>query len=705
MSQSDPTQTYRQEAAELLAQLEQTLLDLEQSPGDADLLNTAFRALHTIKGSGAMFGFDRVAAFTHHVETAFDLLRKGQATVSSALIAVTLAAKDHIARLTEQPDTADDADGAAILSELRAIVATPAHTATSEAPSCTPLSPASPLLGPLPATWQMRFRLPRDAMALGTNPLLLLDELRALGACIVRADTTEIPPLDALDPTDCHVGWEVTLFTDQSRDAIEQVFLFVLDGMQLTLDRVDQTEPVVSASSDTPSHGDAPASGITTTSLTPPHINPVPFLPAAVPPKTAAAPTNAAALRSNVAGLPPNGDAHFVGPDNTSIRVPAERLDELMDRVGELVIAQSRLKQVAAASNDAGVKSAAEEIERLALELRDTTMGARMVPIGQLFGRFRRLVRDLSRELDKDITLITEGEDTELDKTLIERLGDPLIHLIRNAADHGLESTAARLAAGKPARGRVSLTAHHLGHEVLICIADDGRGLDRVRIQQRGEEQGLLAPGTKPSDTELFQVLFQPGFSTAREVTSLSGRGVGMDVVRRAIDALRGTVNITSTEGHGTQVTLHLPLTLAIIDGLLVRVGKGRYVIPLSAIEECVALSVEADTRSQGQSFLNIRDRIVPFLRLRELFDTGTPPDPFQKVVIVTSGEHRVGLVVDQVIGDHQTVIKSLSRLHADVATFSGATILGDGAVALILEVAHLVGHGGLRDDHVMAAP
>jgi len=396
---------------------------------------------------------------------------------------------------------------------------------------------------------------------------------------------------------------------------------------------------------------------------------------------------------------------HFAGTgDSSSIRVPAERLDELMDRVGELVIAQSRLKQVAAASNDAQVKAVAEDIERLALELRDSTMGARMVPIAQLFGRFRRLVRDLSRELGKDVALVTEGEETELDKTLIERLGDPLIHLIRNAIDHGLEPREARLASGKAARGRISLTARHLGHEVLICIADDGRGLDRVRIQQRAEEQGQLAPGTRPSDAELFQVLFQPGFSTTREVTSLSGRGVGMDVVRRAVETLRGSIDIASTAGEGTRVMLHLPLTLAIIDGLLVRVGNGRYVIPLSAIEECVALSVAADTRSQGHRFLNIRDRIVPFLRLRELFDTGTPPDPFQKVVIVASGDQRIGLVVDQLIGDHQTVIKSLSRLHADVAAFSGATILGDGAVALILEVAHLVAQGRPGDDHAMAA-
>jgi two-component system chemotaxis sensor kinase CheA len=368
------------------------------------------------------------------------------------------------------------------------------------------------------------------------------------------------------------------------------------------------------------------------------------------------------------------------------------------------VIAQSRLKQVASTSSDPQVKSVAEEIERLALELRDSTMGARMVPIGQLFGRFRRLVHDLGRDLGKSIVLVTEGEDTELDKTLIERLGDPLIHLIRNSADHGLETAEQRLEAGKLAQGRIVLAARHLGHEVLISISDDGRGLDRARIQQRAEEQGLLPPGVRPSDAELFQVLFQPGFSTAREVTSVSGRGVGMDVVRRAIEALRGNIDIASHPDGGTQVTLHLPLTLAIIDGLLIRVGTGRYVIPLSAIEECVALSTAEDTQSQGHNFLNIRGDIVPFLRLRELFGCATPPDPFQKVVIVSSGEQRVGLVVDQVIGDHQTVIKSLSRLHADAAAFSGATILGDGAVALILEVAHLVGHGRLREDLAMAA-
>ena len=312
--------------------------------------------------------------------------------------------------------------------------------------------------------------------------------------------------------------------------------------------------------------------------------------------------------------------ANTAGPRNAgSIRVPAERLDALMDQVGELVIAQSRLKQVAAGSHDIQVKAIAEEIERLALELRDTTMGARLVPIGQLFGRFRRLVHDLSHELGKQVSLVLVGEETELDKTLIERLADPLIHLIRNAVDHGVEKPDQRLPPASRRRARWCCPPAISAHEVLITITDDGPGLDRTRIQQRAEEQGLIPAGARLSDSELFQLILQPGFSTAREVTSVSGRGVGMDVVRRAIDTLRGNIDIASPPGRGSEITLRLPLTLAIIDGLLVRVGDGRYVIPLSAIEECVELSAADDTRSRGHTFLNIRGSLVPFLRLREI--------------------------------------------------------------------------------------
>jgi two-component system, chemotaxis family, sensor kinase CheA len=377
-----------------------------------------------------------------------------------------------------------------------------------------------------------------------------------------------------------------------------------------------------------------------------------------------------------------------------SVRVPAERLDELMDRVGELVIAQSRLRQIAASSADQQVRSVAEEIERLALELRDTTMGIRMVPIGSLFGRFRRVVHDLSRDLGKEVELLMEGEDTELDKTVIEQLNDPLVHLIRNSIDHGVEAPSERLAAGKTPAGRILLSARHAGTEVHITIVDDGRGLNRERIRARAIERGLIAPDANLSDAELFGCVFLPGFSTAPEVTSLSGRGVGMDVVKRTIEALRGKIELSSMPNQGAKVTLRLPLTLAIIDGLLVRVGDARYVLPLSSVEECVELPADDESRSRRCSFLNIRGELVPFLRLRELFAARTPPDRYQKIVIVSAGELKAGLVVDQVIGNHQTVIKSLSKLHAGIEMFSGATILGDGALALILDVPHLVQFG-----------
>ena len=449
MTQPDPAQTYLQEAGELLEQLEQTLLDLVRAPADADLVNTAFRALHTIKGSGAMFGFDRVAAFTHHVETAFDLVRKGNVAASPELIAVTLAAKDHIRRLIEAPDSVPEAAGEAILVQLRAAVALPDFTSPPGAVSVVALStlPSGTLpsgSASRPTTWRLRFRLPADTMAMGTNPLLLLNELRELGPCVVHADISRIPPLETLDPTECHVGWEVMLTTSQSRGAIEQVFLFELDGMQLELEAL--SDPSGALTADAPLSDAEPSAVNPSAAKAPAVTSPETKVPTAQPPIA-----KAPAHPPNPPAQPPSTQA---GGDASSIRVPAARLDDLMDRVGELVIAQSRLKQVAAASTDLQVKAVAEEIERLALELRDSTMGARMVPIGQLFGRFRRLVHDLAHDLGKEILLVTEGEETEFDKTLIERLGDPLVHLIRNAADHGLESSTQRLAAGKPVQGR-----------------------------------------------------------------------------------------------------------------------------------------------------------------------------------------------------------------------------------------------------------
>jgi two-component system chemotaxis sensor kinase CheA len=677
MNASDPEQVFLQEAQELLEQLEQSLLDLEREPRDGELIDKAFRALHTIKGSGAMFGFDAVAAFTHQFETAFDLVRKGQVTPTRELIAVALAAKDQMRLLIDQPAQASVSASDVILGDLQRVMAAATASPPEQAEPAEPGNAGGP--DDSEAHWRIRFRLPADAMVTGTNPLLLLDELRTLGTASVTARTDGVPALEEIDPSLSYLRWTVTLSTDQPRSAIEQVFLFVIDEMELEIERVadnaDTALPKLAASLEQ--------------------------LPS---PKTAAAPTTA---RSPSASIPaaqhPGNDLRDSRTVDT-IRVPAERLDELMDRVGQLVIAQSRLKEIAAASNDAAMKSVTEDIERLSLELRDTTMGVRMLPIGQLFGRFRRLIHDLGRDHGKRIELVTSGEETEVDKTVIERLNDPLIHLIRNAIDHGIEDPESRAAAGKPPVGRITLSAIHVAAGVIIAIADDGRGLDRERIRTRAEENGLWAPGARLTDSELFQVIFQPGFSTAREVTSLSGRGVGMDVVKRTIDGLRGSIDVASTAGQGSEITLRLPLTLAIIDGLLVRVGRGRYVIPLSAVEECVELSTEEDARSRGRNFLNIRGDLVPFLRLRELFNAATPADRYQKVVIVSAGELRVGLVVDQVIGDHQTVIKALSKLHANIEIFSGATILGDGTVALILDIAHLVEHGQRHEERLQIA-
>jgi two-component system chemotaxis sensor kinase CheA len=655
VSEQDPSEVFRIEARELLEQIEQGLLDLAGRLDDRDLIDAVFRGLHTLKGSGAMFGFDALAAFTHHCETAFDRVRKGQAPATPGLIAAVLDAQGHMRRLVEDPEGAGDGEG--LLAALHAAV----EAGEGAEPAAAPVEQAA-------SRWRVIFSLPEDAWVNGTNPLALLAELRELGECEVAASTASCPPLEALDPTRCHLSWTVELTGQATKSDIEDVFIFVMDDMKLQIEQLSgaeapQLQHLVAADAAAP----------------------------AAPAVSAEAPVRAAA-----AADPKRAEQ--------TLRVGAERLDELMDRVGELVIAQSRLKQIAAESADTALRSVSEEVERLASELRDTMMVVRMVPISNLFGRFRRLVHDLGRETGKSIELQTEGEATELDKTIIERLADPLIHVVRNSADHGLETAEERLAAGKPATGRIVLSARHAGADVVITVCDDGRGIDRDKVRARAESQGLLVPGAQVPDAELLQMIFQPGFSTAAKVTSLSGRGVGMDVVKRTVEQLRGAIEVSSPPGQGSQVSLRIPLTLAIIDGLLVRVGRGRYVIPLSAVEECIELSPEQDLRSTGRCLVSLRDQFVPYLRLREVFATGAPPDPHQKLVVVSTGEARVGLVVDQIVGDHQTVIKSLTKLHADVEMFSGATILGDGGVALILDVPHLVETGQQQERRLAAA-
>ncbi len=680
----DPTETFRQEASELLDSLETVLLDLGQTPQNRDLIDAAFRALHTIKGSGAMFGFDKVAAFTHDFETAFDLIRKGKIDANHEIVTVSLSARDYIRTLIEDPDSTDPIIGEAIVEELQRLIgAGPAEKPT--APIVEAPADEAPSMEPTAAGWRIEIAFEPGILRNGTNPLVLLDDLRALGPCTVEADTGAIPALEELDPETCLINWTVTLESACSQDEIEDVFMFVRDEMKLVITPLD-------AGGQGGFGLDMSMPGDAAPAVAEPATQPK-AAPAPAPAARAAAPAPAAPASAPAA----EGNRRADDKGTTTVRVQAERLDELMDRVGELVIAQARLSQIAHSGTDLAIKAIAEEIERLASGLRDSTMGVRMVPMGSLFGRFRRLVHDLSRDLGKPVDFVTVGEDTEMDKTMIERLADPLVHLIRNAIDHGIESAEDRARTAKSATGRIELAARYVGAQVLVTVQDDGAGLNTARIRAKAEENGLIPPGANLSEHEIHQFLFHPGFSTAKTISALSGRGVGMDVVKRTIEAMRGTIDLTTIPGHGSSVTLRLPLTLAIIDGLLIRVGEGRYIIPLSAVEECIELTAEAEARAKGRSFLNVRGDLVPFLRLRDVFDADGQPDPHQKVIVSSIGDTRVGLVVDQIIGSHQTVIKSLSKLHSDVTMFSGATILGDGSAALILDVAQLVALGQSR--------
>lgn len=573
----DPADTFRVEAADVLNEVEQALLDLTQNPHDKDLVDAVFRGLHTLKGSGAMFGFDDLAGFTHHCESAFDQVRKGAVAATPELISIVLSAQDRMRALVA--GEVDEEKQNRILAQLGEAVAAASDQDASDQDASDQGGAQAETPGAGEAGgWRVRFRLPADCMANGTNPLFLLDELRDLGECEIALLTDRIPPLAELDPRECHLGWDVTLKGAIDRDDIEDVFIFVMDDMELSIEPIgaEREKALEQPSSSTREAGRASAE------------------------------TNATA-----GAAPADGKAQPGKAAGDTLRVPAERLDELMDRVGQLVIAQSRLSQIAHGNVDLALRSVSEEIERLSGELRDTMMVMRMVPVSTLFGRFRRLIHDLSEETGKAIALSTEGEGTEVDKTVIERLFDPIVHLVRNSCDHGLETPDQRRTAGKPESGNITLSAHQAGGEVVITIRDDGRGIDRDRVRAKAEESGLIKPDQVLSDQELFQLIFHPGFSTAAQVSNLSGRGVGMDVVKRTIESLRGTIEVASEPGEGSTIALRIPLTLAIIEGLLVRVGEEQYVIPLSSVEECIELSLEDDMRHRGRSLISLRGALV----------------------------------------------------------------------------------------------
>ncbi len=690
-------EAFKEEAHELLSELETALLELERMPDDTDIIGRVFRAMHTIKGSGAMFGFDRVAAFTHDVETVYDRVRNGKISVTKPLIDLTLSTCDEILKMiddTGDGEAEDIAHTDAITQSFRNMLAAPESPSIKEpAVEAAPVTPAVPDEPPALAgetTYRIRFRPEAGLFATGTNPVLLLNELRELGHCDILANTDAIPCLNDVDPEACYTAWDIVLTTTRDMNAIRDVFIFVEDDCELKIDVIDHNHLAHEASDYKKlgeilvERGDLDADNLHAVLGGQKRIGSLLVDSGMVSNDQ----VQAALLEQQ--HIREKRQKRQAVESSATIRVPAERLDNLVNMVGELVTVQSRLSQLSARFNDLSLIQVAEEVERLTAELRDNTMSIRMLPIGATFSRFERLVRDLSTELGKEITLITDGAETELDKTVIEKLNDPLIHLIRNSIDHGIETPAVRVAAGKPALGTVSLSAEHSGASVFIRIRDDGAGLDPDVIRAKAVEKGMIPPDTVLTEKEIFSLTLMPGFSTAKTVTNVSGRGVGMDVVKKSIDALQGSIEIISKKGEGTTIILKLPLTMAIIDGLLVQIEDVLYIMPLAAIEECVELTRADVERAHGKHIASIRGEIVPYIRLREMFaHSGMSPD-IEQIVTARIDGNRVGFVVDQVVGQHQTVIKSMSRMYRDIEHISGATILGDGNVALILDLGKL---------------
>jgi two-component system, chemotaxis family, sensor kinase CheA len=651
-------QSFREEAREILTDLEAAVLDLNANRSDLEVVRRIFRGLHTIKGSGAMFGFERLAAFTHHLEAAFDMVRNGSLEVSPGLIDQTLAAIDQItAMLGEGSPGVATADPAACDRILLAVRDLAGVGADAE-----PKRPSEPAPDDVPAAigpgraWRIRFAPGPDLMRYGASPLLLLRELGQLGSLSVKAVMDGIPPLEEMDPERCYVRWEMALTTAAELEAIRDVFIFVEDTCELSIEPGPESEPQAGARTRSACTADLTAQ----------------------------------ALEEQRSALP--GRRSYDKPDSaSSLRVPAAKLDAFVDLVGELVTVQAHLTELAAGRDDAEVTVVAEEIERLTAALRDSSMSLRMVPIRSTFEKFRRLVHDLARDLGKSVELTIEGAETELDKTVIEQLGDPLMHLIRNSMDHGIEPADLRAASGKPPRATIHLSARHSGASVLVAVEDDGRGIDAEAVRRRASERGLIAADAELSESEILALIFRPGFSTAREVTDVSGRGVGMDVVRQRVESLRGAAEVASRPGRGTSVTLRLPLTMAIIDGLLVAVGDACFVLPLASTLECIDLTRDDIARAHGRHLANVRGDIVPWIRLREQFGMPSSPPEIEQIMLVDTAQGRFGFVVDRVLGNCQTVIKSLGRFYREVQAISGATILGDGTVALILDPERLI--------------
>jgi two-component system chemotaxis sensor kinase CheA len=710
MNLDDALETFILECRELLEDMEAALLGVEQAPEKDELVNAIFRAAHTIKGSAGLFSLDHVVAFTHVLESVLDRVRAGKLKIEDQLVVLLLACCDHIGSLVdglaEGQTTASEEqlqEGEPLVVQLRTYLEAP-HSATAQrvGSSLSTTGPGADVdrtqrIGENVANadhWHISVRFGPNVLRNGMDPLSFIRYLRTMGA--IRGIATlpdAIPPAAQMDPEVCYLGFEMAFQSKADKAAIERVFEFVRDDCRLLILPPHSLNPqyvslleqhqgdasrlgdmLVKCGTLTAQELDTALNAQSDTPTRP--IGTILVGQGVVQPEVVqAAITKQQQIKDTKAA------------ESRSVRVDADKLDQLINLVGELIIAGANVNMIAHKAQITDLQESTSKLSMLVEEVRDSALQLRMVKIGATFSRFQRVVHDVSRDLGKDVTLVINGEDTELDKTVVEKIGDPLMHLVRNSMDHGIESAQVRLARGKPAQGTLKLNAFHDSGSIVITVQDDGGGLKRDRILAKGIERGLVDASHQLTDAEVFALIFEPGFSTAEKITNLSGRGVGLDVVKRNITALRGTVSLSSEEGVGTTVTVRLPLTLAIIDGFLVEVGKRVFAIALDMIEECVAYTAEPD-----HNYTNLRGQVLPFIRLRELFGiTAEPPLKGENIVVLKYAGQKAGLVVDTLLGEFQTVIKPLGQMFNQVACISGSTILGGGDVALILDVPQLI--------------
>lgn len=693
---SDIVALYLTEARELTEQLEQGLLQMEQGYADDECIHSLFRAAHTIKGSAGVVGLDYVMHFTHNVEGVLDQVRSHQLTMTPALLNLLLRCNDHINQLLDCAEREPHAahalapQGQLLLQEL-------APYLQQQQPAATPTSHASDAATPL---LLVSIGFHRDTFRHGFDPIAVVRYLMARGEQVeCHWSTAQVPALSAADAElleSCFLEVDLRLAgltVAAVHDALEYIEgdsrVIVLaadaDDAQFTsaLARLDSSQQQMLQRrwqqwSWWPAHAVPIATAQATAQAT------------AKATTQANAQANAQAAAERITDMPEQGKVRH---DHRMMRVPAHKLDELVNQLGELVIASAALREQSRQLNNQTLQETVAQVQALVDDLQGSALQLRMVPIGETFNRFNRVVRDLASELGKSIQLSIHGADAELDKSMVELISDPLMHLVRNAIDHGLEPSDERLAHGKPAQGSLQLSAYHDSGSIVLEIADDGRGINRAKVLKKAQEKGLIAAEVELCDHDIDQLIFAPGFSTADAISNLSGRGVGMDVVKRNIEALRGSIEIDSVPQQGTTFRLRLPLTLAIIDGFMVRVSDSRFVIPLDLVHECIECPAGMTLSSLDADVLNLRGDVLPFLNLQHLFNL--PPSTSQRrsIVIVRFGKEKAGLVVDQLLGEFQTVIKPLGKLFQPIEGISGSSILGSGDIAFILDVPKLIVH------------